>query len=178
MDLKNLEKCLYTIGHSNLPIEKFLETILAFDIEILVDVRKMPRSRANPQFNESSLSHALEKVGITYMHAPGLAGLRRVDKNSINTGWRNKSFQAFADYMQSKEFYTNLSKLLKLARESETVIMCAESLPWRCHRSLIADAAVAKGWEVNDILSASNAHQHLIRDFAAFKNGKIYYPSR
>src|ERR1043166_4260042 len=131
---------MLTIGHSNRPLEEFLRMLAAHEAALLVDVRKMPYPRYNPQFNSESLSAALAAAGIEYRHMPGLGGLRHPRKDSINSGWRNASFRGYADYMQTPEFAQNLKELEQLGAARTTAIMCAESVPWRCHRSLIADA--------------------------------------
>jgi len=139
---------MLTIGHSNRSIEEFLEMLRAHSVELLVDVRTVPRSRHNPQFNRDMLPGSLATVGIGYEHMPGLGGLRKPRADSRNTGWRNLSFRSYADYMQTAEFETNLAKLLELEGTRKTAIMCAESVPWRCHRSLIADALTVHGTAV------------------------------
>ena len=131
---------MLTIGHSNRPIEEFLAMLKAHGVELLVDVRTVPRSRHNPQFNRETLPQSLAEQGIQYEHMPGLGGLRHARKDSLNTGWKNSSFRGYADYMQTAEFLEELQRLEERDRGCRTAIMCAESVPWRCHRSLIADA--------------------------------------
>lgn len=167
---------LYTIGHSNQPLDEFLRALQDNGIKNLVDVRKIPRSRANPQFNQDTLARELAHAGVRYSHAPGLTGLRSGHKKSINTAWRNKSFQAYADYMQSAEFEKALSDVLNQAAQEPTAIMCAEVLPWRCHRSLIADAALVHGFEVKDIFDPHTVKPHHLRSFAKVHDGRVYYP--
>jgi uncharacterized protein (DUF488 family) len=165
------------VGHSTHPVEDFLHILKAHGIRRLLDVRTIPRSRRNPQFNLESLSASLHSAGIEYRHLPGLGGLRRPRKDSINTGWRNASFRGYADYMQSPEFAQNLNLLTEIASEAPTVIMCAEAVPWRCHRSLIADALVARGIPVTEILSATKSQPHAITSFAQVEGRQVTYPN-
>jgi uncharacterized protein (DUF488 family) len=165
-----------TIGHSTHPIDEFIRILNAHGIRQLVDVRTIPRSRHNPQFSLENLSAHLQQAGILYRHMPGLGGLRHARRDSINTGWRNASFRGFADYMQTSEFHESLEKLIGLAAESPTAIMCAEAVPWRCHRSLIADALVARGIEVQEILSVTKAQPHALAPFARVEAGEVTYP--
>ena len=167
---------ILTIGHSTLPIEKFLEMLNAHGIRQLVDVRTIPKSRRNPQFGQNELAASLEKDGIQYVHLPGLGGLRHARKDSINTGWKNASFRGYADYMQTTAFRESLAKLLELATASPTVIMCAEAVPWRCHRSLIADALTARGIPVEHILSATSRKPHTYTPFARIEGDSVTYP--
>lgn len=167
-----------TIGHSTHPIEEFIRMLEAHGIRQLVDVRTIPRSRHNPQFNRESLSASLEAAGIGYRHMPGLGGLRHARKDSMNTGWRNASFRGYADYMQTPEFNENLDDLMQLAGEVPTAIMCAEAVPWRCHRSLIADALIARGVPVLEIMNAAKAHPHAMTTFAKVEGRQVTYPSQ
>jgi uncharacterized protein (DUF488 family) len=166
-----------TIGHSTHPIEEFIRMLEGHGIRQLVDVRTIPRSRHNPQFNRESLSASLEAAGIGYRHMPGLGGLRHARKDSMNTGWRNASFRGYADYMQTPEFNENLDDLMQLAGQAPTAIMCAEAVPWRCHRSLIADALVARGVPVIEILSVTKAQPHAMTPFANVEGQRVKYPS-
>lgn len=167
---------MFTIGHSNRPLEEFLNMLRAHDVTLLADVRTMPRSRHNPQFNYDSLPSALGAAGIDYRHIPGLGGLRHPRKDSINTAWQNASFRGYADYMQTPEFAGSLKELEQLAAARTTAIMCAESLPWRCHRSMIADALTARGIPVRHIMTAEKADLHKLRDFARVSDGRVTYP--
>lgn len=167
---------VFTVGHSNRTLEEFLALLRAHGVALVVDVRKMPRSRKNPQFNIDALPQSLRDVGIGYVHLPDLGGLRRRDPNSPNTGWRNASFRAYADYMLTPEFERGLQEFLKQASERTAALMCAEAVPWRCHRSLIADALTARGVSVMDILSASRAQPHLLRPWAHVEGARITYP--
>jgi uncharacterized protein (DUF488 family) len=168
---------LSTIGHSTHPIEEFIRMLEAHGIRQLVDVRTIPRSRHNPQFNRETLPASLGAAGIRYFHLPGLGGLRHPHKVSINTGWRNASFRGYADYMQTAEFRENLDHLIQRASETTTAIMCAEAVPWRCHRSLISDALVAQGFSVLDILNASKAQPHTMTTFAIVDDKQVTYPA-
>jgi uncharacterized protein (DUF488 family) len=165
-----------TVGHSTHPIEEFIHILQAYGIRSLVDVRTIPRSRRNPQFNRESLSASLQTAGIEYRHLPGLGGLRHPRKDSTNIGWRNASFRGYADYMQTPEFAENLVHLMELAASAPTAIMCAEAVPWRCHRSLIADALVARGVPVMEILSAAKSQPHATTPFAKVDGEQVTYP--
>lgn len=167
---------MLTIGHSNRPIEEFLAILKAHGVELLVDVRTVPRSRHNPQFNREVLPQSLTSAGIRYEHMPGLGGLRHPRKDSPNTGWRNLSFRGYADYMQTNEFVENLDVLQKWDQTQRVAIMCAESVPWRCHRSLIADALLVRGVAVHHIMSATKANAHQVTIFARVEGGRITYP--
>jgi uncharacterized protein (DUF488 family) len=166
-----------TIGHSNRSIEEFVAMLRAHGVERLVDVRTMPRSRHNPQFNLDELPGSLAESGIEHRHMPGLGGLRHAHKDSRNTGWQNASFRGYADYMETPEFESNLRALIELGAEKRTAIMCAESVPWRCHRSLIADALTARGIEVSHIMSATKANPHKMTSFARVEGERVRYPS-
>jgi uncharacterized protein (DUF488 family) len=167
-----------TIGHSTHPIEEFVRMLVAHGIRQLVDVRTIPRSKRNPQFNRENLPASLEAAGIGYRHMPGLGGLRHPHKDSMNTGWRNPSFRGYADYMQTPEFGEDLNHLIQLASEAPTAIMCAEAVPWRCHRSLIADALLARGVAVLEILSAAKIQPHAMTPFANVVGQQVTYPSQ
>jgi uncharacterized protein (DUF488 family) len=168
---------IHTVGHSTHPIEGFIGILRAHGISRLVDVRTIPRSRRNPQFNREDLKGSLQTAGIEYFHLPGLGGLRHPRKDSINLGWRNASFRGYADYMQTPEFGTSLGHLMELASAAPTAIMCAEAVPWRCHRSLIADALMARGVQVIEVLSASKSQPHAITYFAKVDGQSVTYPS-
>jgi len=165
-----------TIGHSNRPIDEFLRLLRAHGVELVMDVRTVPRSRHNPQFNRDTLPNVLETEGIRYEHMPGLGGLRHARKDSPNTGWKNLSFRGYADYMQTEEFVQSLDLLASRAREYRTAIMCAEAVPWRCHRSLIADALTVRGIPVNHILSETKSNAHQLTKFARIEGLRITYP--
>jgi uncharacterized protein (DUF488 family) len=167
---------VFTIGHSTRTIEEFLSMLQAHGVERLVDVRTIPKSRRVPQFNSDALAASLREQGIEYAHLATLGGLRYAKKDSVNTGWRNASFRGYADYMATEEFHEGLNRLLELARTKRTAIMCAEAVPWRCHRSLIGDALLARGVHVDDIMSASSVRPHEMTSFAKVEGLDIVYP--
>ena len=148
----------------------------AHQIRLLVDVRTVPRSRFNPQFNTDTLAGSLHNAGLRYRHLPALGGLRKPNKYSINDGWRNASFRGYADYMQTDEFLNALEALMADSRLQPTAIMCAEAVPWRCHRSLIADALVSRGWDSLHIMSPEKVTPHVLTSFAHFEKGTLTYP--
>ncbi len=166
-----------TIGHSTRTLEEFLSILKAHGVERLVDVRSIPKSRRVPQFNSDALAASLREQGIEYVHLKILGGLRHAKKDSVNLGWRNASFRGYADYMASEEFRDGLQRLLQLARQKRTAIMCAEAVPWRCHRSLIGDALLVRGVRVEDIMSATSARPHEMTPFARFNALDIVYPA-
>jgi len=166
-----------TVGHSTHSIEEFIGILEAHGIRQLVDVRTMPRSRRVPQFNKESLSASLPSSGIIYRHMPGLGGLRHANRGSSNTGWKNASFRGFADYMQTPDFRENLEKLIEFAGQASTAIMCAEAVPWRCHRSLIGDALVVRGIQVIEILSGKQSRPHTLTPFARVDGFEVTYPA-
>jgi uncharacterized protein (DUF488 family) len=167
---------LWTLGHSTRPIDEFIGLLHAHQVSLLVDVRTVPRSRYNPQFNRDTLARSLRDDGLQYRHLPELGGLRKPKKNSVNDGWRNASFRGYADYMQTDEFLNALEALMAECRLQATAIMCAEAVPWRCHRSLIADALVSRGWEVRHVMSPEKATTHVLTSFAHFEKGALTYP--
>lgn len=167
---------IYTIGHSNRPLDDFLALLQAHSIEILADIRTVPKSRHNPQFNREALAVSLPAAGITYRHMPGLGGLRHPRKDSINLAWRNDSFRGYADYMQTAPFAEALAELITAASSHRAAIMCAEAVPWRCHRSLVADALTARGVEVRHIMSATAANPHKLTPFAQVDGTNVTYP--
>jgi uncharacterized protein (DUF488 family) len=168
---------IYTIGHSTRSIEQFLGLLQAHNIEELVDVRTVPQSRHNPQFGQEELAAALQQAGIGYMHLGKLGGLRQSSKDSINLGWQNSSFRGFADYMATPEFQQGLDELKAIAEKKRVAIMCAEAVPWRCHRSLIADALTTQGWQVQHIQSKKTASPHEPTPFLKVQDGKLTYPA-
>jgi uncharacterized protein (DUF488 family) len=168
---------IFTIGHSTRPLEKFIEILHAFGIKKLIDVRTIPRSGHNPQFNEDALMESLRQAHIGYFHMKGLGGLRHAKKDSTNTAWRNASFQGFADYMQTEDFEESLEKLILLSEKETIAVMCAEAVPWRCHRSLIADALLVRGIAVRHILSENSDREHTITAWAKVMGKKITYPA-
>jgi uncharacterized protein (DUF488 family) len=171
-----LPTAVLTVGHSNRPLENFLHVLQAHHVTLVIDVRKMPGSRRNAQFSRGILPQALYESGIDYLHLPGLGGLRRRMPGSPNTGWKNASFQGYADYMLTSEFESSLEELLEQACGQRAALMCAEAVPWRCHRSLIADALVVRGIAVAHLLSASRVQPHLLRSWAHVDGTRITYP--
>jgi len=174
--MKNVMRRLFTIGHSTHTTEKFLALLKAHEIEELVDVRSIPKSRHVPQFNSDVLAEALHGAGIGYTHLKALGGRRSTRKTSVNTGWRNASFRGYADYMATLGFAEGLEELIRIASAKRTAIMCAEAVPWRCHRSMIADALLVRGWTVLDIVSAKPAAEHKITPFLKLAGSRITYP--
>ncbi len=168
---------VWTIGHGTRSSEELIAILRSFAITMLGDVRTVPRSRHNPQFNRDVLPGTLESAGIRYTHLPTLGGLRRTTADSINTAWRNLSFRGYADYMQTDGFAAGLASLLGIAEREKTAIMCAEAVPWRCHRSLIADALVARGHRVEDILGPHTARAHELTPWARVTDGRVTYPA-
>jgi 3-methyladenine DNA glycosylase/8-oxoguanine DNA glycosylase len=169
-------KRVYTIGHSTRTVDELVESLRRFNVTTLVDIRTIPRSRHNPQFNEDALSAALAPRQLRYAAVPELGGLRRTRPDSPNQGFRNQSFRGYADYMLTAGFEAGLSKLLALSAESTLALMCAEAVPWRCHRSLVADALVVRGAEVAHITSAARASPHRLTRFAQVEGTRITYP--
>jgi uncharacterized protein (DUF488 family) len=167
---------IYTVGHSTHPIEAFIGMLDSFGVETLVDVRTIPRSRHNPQFEQAALERELAAAGIGYRHMKALGGLRKTSADSVNTGWRNASFRGYADYMQTDEFAAAVDELIAIARERPTAIMCAEAVPWRCHRSLVADALTVRDIPVVEIFSDSKSRPHTLTSFARVSGTEITYP--
>ena len=168
---------IYTIGHSTRPFDELVEALRSFGVRTLVDIRTVPRSRHVPQFNAETLRRTLANRRIRYRHMKGLGGLRRPRADSINTAWRNTGFRGFADYMETPEFAEALRALRALARTAGPVaIMCAEAVPWRCHRSLVADALVAHGDEVVDIMGPGKGRPHALAPWARVENTRVSYP--
>jgi uncharacterized protein (DUF488 family) len=165
-----------TIGHSTRTLENFLQLLQAHGITRLVDVRTIPRSWHNPQFNQETLPDALDAAGISYQHMAGLGGLRHARPDSANKAWRNSSFRGFADYMQTPEFRENLQSLINVGQQQRVALMCAEAVPWRCHRSLIADALVVQGLRVEHIMSGIKCLSHSLRPWARVKGTRVSYP--
>lgn len=174
--IKTSKLAIYTIGHSTLEISKFIDLLKVHDIGAIVDVRTIPKSRHNPQFNRDELKHSLRKAGIAYKHIAKLGGLRHAKKDSENLGWENASFRGYADYMISKDFHSGLEQLKNIAKKKTTAIMCAEALPWRCHRSLIADVLTKQKWTVFHIQSRKTANKHKLTPFLKVRNGRLIYP--
>ena len=173
-----MNKTIHTIGHSTHPIEEFINILQAFAIGLVVDVRTIPKSRYNPQFNQIELERDLQGQDIGYIHLKELGGLRHTTKSSTNTGWRNSSFRGFADYMQTAEFAENLQKLIELGKTKRTVIMCAEAVWWRCHRRIIADYLLTADESVMHILGTSHVDEASLTPGAVVRDdGAIIYPA-
>ncbi len=167
---------VYTIGHSTYPIDEFIRILKRFEIEEVVDVRTIPKSRHNPQFNKDDLREQLLDHAIGYIHLAGLGGLRHTTKTSVNTAWKNASFRGFADYMQTPEFTVALNELIDHAKEKRVAIMCAEAVPWRCHRSLIGDALLIRNVTVEDIFNEKTGKLHSLTPWAKVSGNMISYP--
>jgi uncharacterized protein (DUF488 family) len=168
---------VFTIGHSTRSLDEFVALLRSNGIRRVLDIRTVPRSRHNPQFNRETLGPALRKLRIGYVHLKGLGGLRRASPDSVNLGWHNASFRGFADYMQTPEFEAGLDRAMRLAERKPTTLMCAEAVPWRCHRSLVADALTVRGITVLDIITASPPHIHHLTPFARVRRKHVTYPS-
>lgn len=173
----NKKITIFTIGHSTRSIEQFIEILKHYKITHVIDIRTIPKSQHNPQFNQETLAKSLKKTHIHYTHIEKLGGLRHARADSINTAWHNLSFRGFADYMQTDEFNDGLEKLIELANNDQVVIMCAEALPWRCHRSLIGDALLARGIQVKDIFSETSCKDHVFTPWAHVHGTNITYPA-
>ena len=167
---------IFTIGHSTRTWREFLDILRAHRVKRVIDVRSIPRSRHNPQFNREILSTKLRAARIGYVHLRKLGGLRHARRDSLNMGWRNTSFRGFADHMQTPEFEAGLHRLMKLAGLKRSAIMCAEAVPWRCHRLLIADALTVRGIQVADIMSMKRSQVHSLIPFAHVQGHRITYP--
>jgi uncharacterized protein (DUF488 family) len=164
------------VGHSTRPSEELVEMLLRAGVTTLADVRTIPRSRANPQYEGRVLARTLAAAGIGYVHLAALGGLRRARKDSPNAGWRNASFRGYADHMATPEFEEGLVQLRTLAREGPVAIMCAEAVPWRCHRSLIADALLARGVVVQHLVGRGRTRPHRLTPFARIAGRQVTYP--
>lgn len=169
----NLE--IWTIGHSTLPASEFVALLLRHGITLLVDIRRHPGSRNAPQFGQAALCEALDAAGIGYVHLAELGGRRNPMPDSPNGAWRNASFRGYADHMETDEFRTGLRELEKLAHSQRVAIMCAESVWWRCHRSMVADALEAHGWQVRHIMSDGTAKPHRLTSPAHIVDGELTY---
>ena len=168
---------VFTIGHSTRPVDEFLDLLRSNGVAQLIDIRTIPKSRHNPQFNADALAASLRAAHIGYVHLKELGGLRHAKRDSVNLGWRTASFRGFADYMQTAEFVEALERAIQLAGEKPSALMCAEAVPWRCHRSLVADAFVVRGIRVLEIMSAAEPTEHKLTPFARVHGAQITYPS-
>jgi uncharacterized protein (DUF488 family) len=172
----DLKEIIYTVGHSTRNIEDFVDLLRKYQIEAVVDVRKIAKSRHNPQYSEAILRKSLEEHNIAYVRLEGLGGLRHTSKETINMAWKNLSFRAYADYMQTPQFADSIEQLINIAAEKQTVIMCAEAVPWRCHRSLIGDALLIRNITVDDIINEKSCRPHKLTPFAQVVGNTIIYP--
>lgn len=174
---KKMDWVVFTIGHSTRPIEEFIALLQAHGVTRVIDVRTVPRSRHNPQFGQEQLPGSLAAAGIAYEHLPDLGGLRKTSDASVNKAWRNLSFRGYADYMQACPFQDAVERLIAQAKRGERLaLMCAEAVPWRCHRSLIADALLVRGVQSEDIRSVTQTMPHRLTPFARVRGTKITYP--
>jgi uncharacterized protein (DUF488 family) len=181
METPSSQPTLYTVGHSNRTFEDFLALLRAHSIGRIVDVRTVPKSRRVPWFNKEDLAPALNKAGVRYAYLPELGGLRHPQKDSTNLGWKNESFRGFADYLATPEFEKGLEKLNSMLSDLKTAVMCAEAVPWRCHRSLIADVEASRGISVEHLMSSTSRKPHEMTSFAVVdkksKPPKVSYPA-
>ena len=165
----------FTVGHSNRSLEDLIQIVEAHNLQLVIDVRRFPASRKWPHFNAAALAESLPAKGIAYAGMPELGGRRKARPDSPHTAWRVEAFRGYADFTDTAEFREGLEKLMALARERRAAVMCAEALPWRCHRSLIADALVARSWEVFDILSEKETRPHKLPDFSRVEGERVIY---
>jgi uncharacterized protein (DUF488 family) len=172
-----LPPTIFTIGHSTRSIEEFIELLKARNIKLLVDVRRFPVSRRYPHFNGADLAQSLKGAGIEYHPMPALGGRRQTKPDSINLGWKNAGFRGYADYMQTDEFWGALEDLMSYGEANRTAVMCAEAVPWRCHRNLISDALLTKGWAVEHILTTTTSNSHTLTSFAQSAGDRLLYPA-
>jgi uncharacterized protein (DUF488 family) len=170
-------RILYTVGHSTRSLDEFVRLLKHHGVRAVADVRRFPGSRKYPHFNADALAESLSAAGLGYVPFPSLGGRRRTSPDSVNTGWRNEGFRGYADYMQTPQCVEAVSQLEALAGRTPTVIMCAEAVPWRCHRSLIADAMLVRGWQVLDIVGESAPSRHKLTPFAIVEGTRITYPA-
>ena len=173
---KTSETVVLTIGHSTRTLEEFVQLLEVYGVTLVVDVRTVPRSRHNPQFNKETLPACLKHYGVRYIHMPEIGGLRHPKHESVNNAWQNSGFRGYADYMQTQEFTDSLLKIVALARENRLALMCAEALPWRCHRNLISDALVVRHVKVEHIISKDSTINHTLNELAQVEGTKITYP--
>jgi uncharacterized protein (DUF488 family) len=174
---KKTPTSIFTIGHSTRPQEDFIGLLKSHGIQRVIDIRTIPRSRRHPQFSREALASALRAARISYLHIKKLGGLRRAKPNSKNLGWSNASFRGFADYMQTAEFKTGIERAAKLANTKATALMCAEAVPWRCHRSLVADALLVRHFNVEHIVNGPRRQVHKLTKFAKVNGKQITYPT-
>lgn len=166
---------IYSIGHSTHSVDEFLNMLRSFDIKTLVDIRRLPGSRRFPQFDMENIKVSLEETGIQYIHLVDLGGRRKMRKDSKNNRWNNDSFRGYADYMETKEFENAIVKLKHIALEQPTAYMCSEAVWWRCHRSMVSDYLMAKGWAVLHIMATGKAQEHKYTSPARIVDGNVFY---
>ena len=166
---------VFTVGHSTRSLEELVEMLDAHGVRAIADVRRFPGSRRLPHFDARHLASRLPQLGLEYLPCPLLGGRRKPDPASVNTAWRTESFRAYADYMRTEPFLEGLGRLVEKARQTPLATMCAEAVPWRCHRSLISDALVVRGFAVLDVLSRSKATPHALPPFARVDGTVITY---
>jgi uncharacterized protein (DUF488 family) len=174
---KSKKRAIFTIGHSTRTLDELIELLRAHGVRRVIDIRTIPGSRRNPQYNRETLGPSLRAAKIGYVHLKSLGGLRKARPDSKNAGWHNASFRGYADYMQTPEFEAALKRAIKLSGTKPSALMCAEAVPWRCHRSLVADALTALKFPVEHIMSASRANPHKLTSFARVRGKKVTYPS-
>lgn len=167
---------IFTVGHSNRKLSEFIQILDSYKLKLVVDIRSIPKSHHNPQFGSQRLKKSLARHGIEYIHMAGLGGLRHARKHSVNNAWRNSSFRGYADYMQSAEFSKSLRRLIARSKRKRLVMMCAEAVPWSCHRSLVGDSLLAQGLPVEDIFNVSSHRPHKLTPFAKVHGKKVTYP--
>ena len=168
---------LYTVGHSTRSLDDFVNLLKHHGVRAVADVRRFPKSRKYPHFNDDALAQSLPRVDLRYVPMPALGGRRRVSPNTVNTGWRNEGFRGYADHMQTAAFEAGVAELAALAGNTPTAMMCAEAVPWRCHRSLIGDAMLVRGWLVLDIVGDAAPKPHKLTPFARVEGTQITYPA-
>jgi uncharacterized protein (DUF488 family) len=168
---------IFTVGHSTRSFDQFRAILKSHGVQAVADVRQFPRSRRFPHFNDDALIESLPRFGIEYLSFKSLGGRRKAQKDSPNAGWRNEAFRGYADFMQTPEFARPIDELIDAAMQRPTTTMCAEAVPWRCHRSLISDALLIRGWRVMDIFDEKNAKPHALTKFALVRGTAITYPS-
>jgi len=174
---KSKKQTIFTIGHSTRALDELVDLLRGHGVRRVIDIRTIPRSRRNPQYNRETLGPALRSRKIGYVHLKGLGGLRHAKPNSKNLGWHNASFRGFADYMQTPGFEAALRRAIKLSKDKPSALMCAEAVPWRCHRSLVADSLAARKFSVDHIISVARANRHRLTSFARVRGRKVTYPS-
>jgi uncharacterized protein (DUF488 family) len=174
---KSKKQTIFTIGHSTRTLDELVELLRAHGVRRVIDIRTIPRSRRNPQYNRETLGPALRSRKIGYVHLKDLGGLRRAKPNSRNLGWHNASFRGFADYMQTAGFEAALRRAIELSKDKPSALMCAEAVPWRCHRSLVADSLAARKFSVEHIMSVTRANRHKLTSFARVRGKRVTYPS-